>query len=322
MNTEDVPEVFLSHAGEDNDRFARGFAKRLQEKGFRVWFDEWELLPGDSLVDKIFEEGLKSAEAMVVVVSANSVDKPWVREELNAGFVKRIEGKCKLIPVIIDDVEMPEALKPTVHQRIHDLQNYEVELDRVARAIRGDRNCPEPGAVPAYARTVALPGLYSTDTRVLQIAGDIALEQDHRMIDSLAVLERCAVDGITEEAFLESLQVLEEHGYIEVARTFGAGISGMSAFTVTLAGLEEYASAFVPQYDDLAQRVIAELVNAPDQVTDGAIGRAIDAPRLLVEHILDMLDARGLVKLTKLTGPSTPVFSVSPQLGRLLQGRG
>ena len=28
------------------------FAKKLQENGLRVWFDEWELLPGDSLVDK------------------------------------------------------------------------------------------------------------------------------------------------------------------------------------------------------------------------------------------------------------------------------
>ena len=69
---------------------------------------------GDSLVDKVFEEGLKSADAMVIVLSSNSIDKPWVREEINAGFVKRVEGKCKLIPVLIDDVTVPEALASTV----------------------------------------------------------------------------------------------------------------------------------------------------------------------------------------------------------------
>jgi hypothetical protein len=34
-----------------------------------------------------------------VVVSASSVDKPWVPEELNEGFVKRLDGKCRLIPL-------------------------------------------------------------------------------------------------------------------------------------------------------------------------------------------------------------------------------
>jgi hypothetical protein len=34
-----------------------------------------------------------------VVVSASSVDKPWVPEELNEGFVKRLDGKCRFIPL-------------------------------------------------------------------------------------------------------------------------------------------------------------------------------------------------------------------------------
>lgn len=41
-----------------------------------MWFGEWELLPGDSLVSKIFEEGLATADAMVIVVSKHSLGKP------------------------------------------------------------------------------------------------------------------------------------------------------------------------------------------------------------------------------------------------------
>ena len=52
---------FLSHASADKDRFVRHFAEELTARGLRVWFDEWALLPGDSLVDKIFAEGLKDA---------------------------------------------------------------------------------------------------------------------------------------------------------------------------------------------------------------------------------------------------------------------
>lgn len=39
--------------------------------------------PGDSLVDKIVEEGLKEAGTVIVVLSKASVQKPWVREELH-----------------------------------------------------------------------------------------------------------------------------------------------------------------------------------------------------------------------------------------------
>lgn len=43
-------------------------------------------------MDKIFEEGLRQAAAVIVVLSANSVGKPWVREEINAGFIKRFNS--------------------------------------------------------------------------------------------------------------------------------------------------------------------------------------------------------------------------------------
>lgn len=33
---------------------------------------------------------------------------------INAGFMKRLKGKCKLIPVILDGVEVPEVLRSTV----------------------------------------------------------------------------------------------------------------------------------------------------------------------------------------------------------------
>src|SRR6185503_12058910 len=107
------PRVFLSHASEDKERFVLGFDLKLRGKGVDVWLDKWEILPGDSLVEKIFEEGIKGAQAVIVVVSKNSADKVWVREELNAAVVRNIEGISKLIPVVIDDCVVPEALRST-----------------------------------------------------------------------------------------------------------------------------------------------------------------------------------------------------------------
>lgn len=108
------PKVFISHASEDKDRFVLDFASRLRAQGIDAWLDRWEMLPGDSLVDKLFEKGLHSATAVVIVLSTNSVDKQWVREELNAAFVKHVEGGTKLIPVVLDDCRVPECLASTL----------------------------------------------------------------------------------------------------------------------------------------------------------------------------------------------------------------
>jgi len=86
------PKVFVSHATEDKDRFVNKFALRLRENGVDAWLDKWEMLPGDSLVDKIYGDGLKEALTVIIVLSSNSVSKPWVREELNASVIANSKG--------------------------------------------------------------------------------------------------------------------------------------------------------------------------------------------------------------------------------------
>jgi hypothetical protein len=94
-----APKAFISHAGEDRERFVKQFAIRLRAKGVDAWASFWEINPGGSLVDKIFDEGLKDCQAFIVVLSQNSVNRPWVREELDAGMVRKIESKTRMIAV-------------------------------------------------------------------------------------------------------------------------------------------------------------------------------------------------------------------------------
>ena len=44
-------DVFLSHSRRDRVR-VREIAERLRADGLRVWFDEWVLKPGDSILTK------------------------------------------------------------------------------------------------------------------------------------------------------------------------------------------------------------------------------------------------------------------------------
>ena len=75
--------------------------------------------------------------------------------------IKRIEGKVELIPVVIDDCSIPDALKDILHVRIRDIQNYDAELDRIIDALHGEVRKPALGQAPAYSMSSLL--LYLAD---------------------------------------------------------------------------------------------------------------------------------------------------------------
>src|SRR5919107_5727202 len=130
------PKVFVSHAHEDKERFVIDFATKLRsEQGLDAFVDIWDIRPGDSLVQKIFDEGIGQAQAVIVVISEYSINKPWVRKELNVSTVRKIEDGIKLIPVVIGDVEkhqMPTSLRDTRWVRVRNLDEYEAELSEIA----------------------------------------------------------------------------------------------------------------------------------------------------------------------------------------------
>jgi hypothetical protein len=58
-------DVFLSHASEDT-AWCRTLAERLRNEGARVWFDEWELKPGDHLLARL-NEGMGNSRTTIAV---------------------------------------------------------------------------------------------------------------------------------------------------------------------------------------------------------------------------------------------------------------
>lgn len=90
--------VFLSYSQRDRE-WATALAERLGSEGFAVWDAETELFPGDNFASKI-AEALESADAMIVLVSPESLASEWVRHEIDFALgSSRLSGR--LIPVIV-----------------------------------------------------------------------------------------------------------------------------------------------------------------------------------------------------------------------------
>lgn len=311
------PRVFVSHASEDKERFVLGFARRLRENGVDAWIDRWEMLPGDSIVDKIFEEGLKDAKAVIVVLSKNSLQKPWVREELNAGVVKRINTGSKLIPVVIDDCEVPEVLKSTVWQRINDLAAYEEDLQRILASIFGSYDKPPIGKAPAYTGSFAhaIGELSNIDSLVLRMACEQAVEQDNDLIDPNVLYKKDGTFFVPEAELSDAIEILEQQGLVRVHHLIGPGLS---SFQITTEGFDAYAHACIPGYKALLTDVVAALVNHQLD-SDMTIAANLGQPLYVVNHILRILENNGHIQMSRpISGPQH-ILSVAASLRRALR---
>lgn len=313
-----TPKVFISHASEDKDRFVLQFAERLRQNGIDAWLDKWETLPGDSLVDKIFEEGIKEAEAVIVVLSKFSVEKPWVKEELNAAFVKRINTGSKLIPVEIDDCEIPEALKSTLWERVTDLSAYESSLERIVASVFGATDKPPIGSPPQYVRSFVqtIDDLNNIDSLVLRLSCDGVLKTGDPFVDPGKVFLKDGAPIVPEEELKDSLEILGREGYIKLMRTSGGGFS---PYQITTYGFDAYANATIPDYQAKVAAVVSAIVNEHLR-SNMAIQEKLNEPRMIVGHILNVLEGNGHIKLVKMQDGLTQVLNVSPSLKRALRG--
>ncbi|MFM0477376.1 TIR domain-containing protein [Paraburkholderia strydomiana] len=311
-----TPKVFVSHASEDKQRFVIPFATALRARGIEAWVDQWEMLPGDSLVDKIFEEGLKEAAAVVIVLSKISIAKPWVREELNAAVVKRIQKGTKIIPVVLEGSDVPEALRSLVWQSVKDVNDFNDCLTRVVDAVFGHTSKPPIGAAPIYVRNNALPqitGLMASDRLVLKALYDGFLRQGRDYVSPEELVGIATGQGLDVSAVSESLEVLEHQGYIEQLKHLGPGPyhARMQPYGVsTVLGSEESL---------LIRKVGLCLAN--DGMTVCAdIAVATGEPNSLVDFAIGRLEDQGLVSAVRSLDGTTIVHQTSPMLRRALAG--
>ncbi|MGB2693940.1 MAG: toll/interleukin-1 receptor domain-containing protein [Dehalococcoidia bacterium] len=128
--------VFLSH-NKNEKPLARRLAEDLYRQGVEVWFDEWEILAGDSVVGKI-EEGLERSTVFVMVVSAAFQNSDWCTAEYRNALTRAIETeKPRVIPILREDVEVPPLVR---HVRRIDLREdsfYDTAIEELLNAIYG-----------------------------------------------------------------------------------------------------------------------------------------------------------------------------------------
>jgi hypothetical protein len=96
--------LFISYASEDQADFVRPLAEALSKEYEKVWYAEYELTLGDSLLQKI-NAGLASCDFGIVVLSKPFFEKKWPRAELDGLFALETNSRKIILPIWKDITE-------------------------------------------------------------------------------------------------------------------------------------------------------------------------------------------------------------------------
>lgn len=194
------PEIYLAHASEDKP-LVRPVAEYLMKQGVKVWFDEWDIEPGDSLREKM-EEGLGAMTHFVVVLTPAAISKPWVAKEIDVGLVRQVGGKSRFIPVVVGVSH--DQLSPFLQAMLYltvDLTNQD-DWKALADRIHGVSRKPPLGDPPAYVKQVP-EGLAGWSDAAIAVARQLVTTSEHAMphdpimtIDGLATATGLAEDDV------------------------------------------------------------------------------------------------------------------------------
>ncbi len=274
---EGATSIFFSYARADRKR-ALPLIAALESAGCKVWWDG--LLEGGENFLPSTEAALESADAVVVLWSATSIDSHWVRDEATRGRDRR----C-LVPLSLDGSQAPLGFRQF---QVIDLKAWRgkvpsPETDRVIRAVlalNGGNIAPAPYNLVQPSRRGLMIGAGAV---ALASVGGLAawrgglIGTARTASNSIAILPFRNLSGDPSQAYFsdglseEIRATLSRNRMLRIAApTSSAGAVDQSSDVLTIAKL--LGVAFVlrgsVRRDANQLRISAELVDGHDASLD------------------------------------------------------
>jgi hypothetical protein len=214
---------------------------------------------GDSIVAKI-NEGLGECTHFVVLLTPVSLTKPWVQAEMDAGFVRRVEGTSRFFPVRVGLAvsDLPPLIQPLYAPSLDD---YDPCLEQLINDLFGLTIAPPLGDVPERLRP-ALPPSAGLSPAAGKIAQLLVLRSEHARFHDpcLPVAEVMAITGLTEDDVGDAVNELQEQGLASTLDSLGhrLGYHAICCSATLFIALDPFLMGWSPEDD--ARRVAAALV--------------------------------------------------------------
>jgi two-component system, NtrC family, nitrogen regulation response regulator GlnG len=163
-------QVFISYSSHDKD-FASRLCNDLTLYDVEVWFDDWSIRPGDS-IPKAIQNGLRSSDFVLLLISRSGVQSNWVEEELNSSLFSAVSaGKPSLLPLLLEKCDMPTLLQHRKYVDFTRSKDYENSLNQLITRLYSEttNSSPPKPIIPGFRDLKLLgEGAFSTVYKALE----------------------------------------------------------------------------------------------------------------------------------------------------------
>lgn len=211
------PKVFLSYAWE-NSALAEKIAAALQANGIDTWWAQWCISAGDSLRQKI-DAGLGECTHFVVLLTPESINKPWVNQEMDAGLVLRLTQRAKFIPLRhgLNPGRLPPLLSGMLSP---DIDAEASNIQQLVNDIHGVTRKPPLGQAPEQVTSAAATqtGYSAAATAIAKVfVEDSSRGRSHDPQVRLEVLTKRT--GLSEEDVVDAMHELTSFAVLHRGET-------------------------------------------------------------------------------------------------------
>ena len=146
-----------------------------------------------------------------MLLTPQSINKPWVNQEMDAGLIRKIEERARFIPVRKDLAA--SALPPLLRGMLSpELANFDKDIRQLIADIHGVSRKPPLGPAPAAAQRNVSSGYSPAATAVAKLFVERTENAVHH--DPMLPVEQVAeITGLSEDDVADALYELK--GMIE-----------------------------------------------------------------------------------------------------------
>ncbi len=129
--------IFISHSTSDKP-FVEKLKKFLESIGFDVFLDNYEIVGGEEIVERIVN-GIYHYDFFGIVLSPRAEDSAWVRRELQIATWRWVQhlkmGRSFIIPILSEDCGFWEGIHDLSYIDFRRVDEFEKRCDDLKRAI-------------------------------------------------------------------------------------------------------------------------------------------------------------------------------------------
>lgn len=126
-------QIFISYATPDRERVLP-FYNHLNAAGFVTWMDFKSIMPGQNW-DFEIKKALDRSQAILIFISHNSVERrSYLQKEMKIAlenFTEKLISDIYIIPIMLDDVELPEQLNNIQSVKSSDSDCFQKVVDSI-----------------------------------------------------------------------------------------------------------------------------------------------------------------------------------------------